>query len=180
MVFRYLTISCARSQEQVSRAASNKGCVILRHRRRLQVLQDQKVGGGSLQVLDVQTLLEQGPGGTHHREEVGPKGDLGLAGASADGAVVDRELLDELYDGRKLCVRDRLCGSCLFFQYFVEEKFEAVLEVGKVHAGPGNLPGVVAEVPANQLTEDGVEEEQTRSFERTVRHVGGQHAVGAK
>ena len=41
-----------------------------------------------------------------------------------------------------------------------------MLEVGEVHAGPGDLPGVVAQVSTDQLTKNRVKEEQTLENEQ--------------
>ena len=41
-----------------------------------------------------------------------------------------------------------------------------MLEVGEVHAGPCDLPGVVAQVSTDQLTKNRVKEEQTLENEQ--------------
>ena len=48
-----------------------------------------------------------------------------------------------------------------------------MLEVGEVHAGPGDLPGVVAQVSTDQLTKNRVKEEQTLEKEQ----LGGYNVV---
>ena len=46
-------------------------------------------------------------------------------------------------------------GSGLFLQHRVQQQLQAVLEVGQGGAGGGQLPGVLAEVPPDQLPGEG-------------------------
>ena len=48
-----------------------------------------------------------------------------------------------------------------------------MLEVGEVHAGPGDLPGVVAQVTTDQLTKNRVKEEQTLENEQLGGYIVG-------
>ena len=57
--------------------------MVLGHGRRLQVLQDEQVRRGRLQVLHAEALHEEGAGTADDGEQVRPEGNLRLAGATA-------------------------------------------------------------------------------------------------
>ena len=133
--------------------------MILSHVWRLQVLQNEEVGRCGFQVGVVKTLLEEDPGASNNREEVVPQGHLCLPGTPPDSLVIDGELLDEVDDGGQEGVRDGLRRGGLFLQHLVQQQLQAVLEVGEGHARPGNLPRVVAQVAADQLSQDGVQKQ---------------------
>ena len=57
--------------------------VVLGHGRRLQVLQNEQVRRGRLQVLHAQAFHEEGAGAPDDGEQVRPESDLSLASAAA-------------------------------------------------------------------------------------------------
>ena len=68
---------------RVQGCIQEEGGVVLGDGRRLQVLQDEKVRRGRLQVLHAEALHEEGAGAPHDGEQMRPEGHLGLASAAA-------------------------------------------------------------------------------------------------
>ena len=60
------------------------------------VLQDDQIGGGRLQVVALQTLVEQVARIADDREEIGPEGNLALARTMRDDLEVFGKLTDKL------------------------------------------------------------------------------------
>ena len=90
----------------------------------------------------------------HGRKQIGPKSDLRLAGAPHHCLAVDGEGADKINYTWQQSVRNRFFRCCLLLQDGVEEKLQTVLEVRKVGAGGGDVPGVLAQVPPYQLSEE--------------------------
>ena len=152
---------------------------------RLQGLEDDQVGGGRGEIFTLQALAEQIPGAAttqylnknttaaaartvpaHSSKEVGPESDLCLAGASHHGLPVDGEGADEIHNTWQQSVRNGFFGSCLLLQDRVEKKLQTVLEVRKVGAGGGDVPGVLPEVPPYELSEELVKVNLANSLHR--------------
>ena len=102
----------------------------------------------------------------HSSKEVGPESDLCLAGAPHHGLAVDGEGADKIHNAWQQSVRNGFFGSCLLLQDGVEKKLQAVLEVRKVGAGGGDVPGVLTQVPPDELPEELVKVNLANSFHR--------------
>ena len=116
----------------------------------------------------------------HSSEQVLPESDLCLAGAPHHGLAVDGEGADEIHNTWQQSVRNGFFGCGLLLQHRVEKELQAVLEVGELGAGAGDLPGVLAKVPPYELSEELVEVNLAHSLHRAEGERGGAVARGLR